>query len=155
MLDRFEKFICDITEIDLYWHRIASVEMKRFGLKGSYAIYFPMLKNSPEGMSAAELASMCGRDKADVSRDISALEKAELLRRIKSGGTAYRAKIVLTDKGRELTEEIIKKAELAVNCVGSMFTNEERDCFYRVLDEITRNLQTLSETGLPDGVKEQ
>lgn len=155
MLDRFEKFICDITEIDLYWHRIASAEMKRYGLKGSYAIYFPMLRDSPEGLSAAELAALCGRDKADVSRDITALEKAELLQRIKSGGSAYRAKIVLTEKGREFTAEVIRKAELAVNCVGSMFSAEERDCFYRVLDEITHNLQTLSETGLPESVKEQ
>lgn len=154
MLDRFEKFIRDITEIDLYWHRIASAEMKRYGLKGSYAIYFPMLKNNPEGLSAAELAAQCGRDKADVSRDVTALEKAGLLERIRNGGSAYRAHIVLTEQGKTFTEEVIRKAELAVKCVGSKFSAEERDCFYRILDEITVNLQTLSENGLPNSEKE-
>lgn len=148
MLSRFEKFIIDITEIDLYWHRLASDVMKSFGLKGSYVIYFTKLNGHPGGLTAAELSAECGKDKADVSRDIAALERAGLVER--TGKNAYRAKITLTELGKKYTHEITGKAELAVSCVGETFSESERDCFYRVLDSITENLRKLSETGLPD-----
>lgn len=150
MLSRFENFICDITEIDLYWHRLASAEMKRYGLKGNYAIYFTRLHNHPDGMTSAELAVQCGKDKADVSRDMAVLEKAGLVTRQRTGSSGYRAHITLTEQGRTLTDEIIRKAELAVSCIGRDLTEEDRRTFYRVLDIITANLQALSETGLPE-----
>lgn len=149
MLSRFEKFTYDINEIDLHWHRIASAEMKPYGLKGGTSIYFTKLYSYPDGLTAAELGTMCGRDKADVSRDIAHLEKAGLVQRVSRGGRSYRAPIVLTDKGRELTAEIIRKAELAVSCVGEALTEQEREIFYTALDKITINLQRLSEAGLP------
>lgn len=145
MLSRFEKFTYDINEIDLHWHRIASAEMKEFGLKGGTTIYFTKLYNHPEGLTAAELGTMCGRDKADVSRDIAHLERAGLISR----GRGYRAPITLTEHGRELTDVIIRKAEAAVAIVGSALTDAEREIFYTALDKITANLQALSESGLP------
>ena len=148
MVSRFEKFLIDINEIDFCWHRIASAEMKAYGLKGNYVIYFLKLHEHPEGMTAARLGEACGRDKADVSRDMAALEKAGFVER--SGTTAYRVPIVLTEKGRMLTDEIARKAELAVGLVGGVLTEEERTCFYRVLDTITENLHALCRTGLPD-----
>lgn len=154
MLSRFEKFIIDITEIDLYWHRLASDVMKSFGLKGSYAIYFTKLHGHPGGLTSAELSAMCGKDKADVSRDISALERAGLVERVRAGANTYRAKITLTEQGKKYTDEITRKAELAVSCVGQSLSDSERDCFYRVLDSITENLRKLSETGLPDREQE-
>lgn len=150
MLNRFENFIIDITEIDLYWHRLATAEMKRYGLKGSYAIYFPMLHHSPDGLTGAELAAMCGKDKADISRDIAVLEKAGLVTRERVSGNGYRARITLTPSGTALTQEVIQKAELAVGCIGGSLSEADRECFYRVLDTITSNLQALSETGLPE-----
>lgn len=150
MLSRFERFTYDINEIDLHWHRIASAEMKRYGLKGGTALYFTKLYQHPEGISAAELGALCGKDKADVSRDISALEKAGLAARLSSGGKSYRAPITLTEQGREMTQIIIRKASIAVEQVGSTLSDEEREVFYRALDKITAGIQTLSENGLPD-----
>lgn len=149
MINRFEKFIIDITEIDLYWHRLATGVMKPLGLKGSYAIYFARLHHF-EGMTAAELAQSCGKDKADVSRDLAALEKAGFIERVKNGESAYRATIRLTESGKALTEKIISKAETAVNLVGQNLSGADRECFYRVLDIITKNLQSLSRRGLAD-----
>lgn len=151
MLTRSEKFILDITEIDLYWHRLASIEMGKLGLKGSYALYFTRLYSRPEGMTAAELGAACGKDKADVSRDIAALEESGFMERRRPGDSGYRAVIVLTEKGRALTETISRRAETAVDCIGRDLSDVDRECFYRVLDQITENLQTLSRTGIPDG----
>lgn len=150
MLSRFEKFICDINQIDLFWHRLSASEMKRYGLKGNYAIYFTRLHSHPEGLTAAQLAALCGKDKADVSRDLPVLEQARFVRRDWIGGSRYRALIFLTAEGNRLTEEIICKAEQAVDFVGSGLSDLEREYFYRVLDLITKNLHTLSETGLPE-----
>ena len=146
MLNRFEQFILNITEIDLYWHRLASAEMKRYGLKGNYAIYFTRLHEHPEGITSTALAALCGKDKADVSRDMTLLEKAGFVER----QHGYRAPITLTAQGRILTDQIIQKAELAVRCIGQGLTDQEREIFYRTLDSITANLQAISESGLPE-----
>lgn len=150
MLSRFERFICGITEIDLYWHRLATSVMKEYGLKGSYAIYFTRLHGHPGGVAAAQLAAECGKDKADVSRDMAVLEKAGFVTRQRRDGNAYRAPITLTERGWALTAKVISKAEQAVDCIGHDLTDADRECFYRVLETITANLHDLSQTGLPD-----
>lgn len=155
MLSRFEKFAYDINEISLHWHRIASAEMKSYGLKGGSALYFLKLYGNPDGVTAAELGTMCGRDKADVSREIRALEKAGLVSRLSDGKGIYRAPIVLTDRGRELAEIISRKVSIAVEQVGKSLTDDERTVFYMVLDKITSNIQQLSESGLIDNKGEQ
>lgn len=149
-MSRFDQFTYCINAIDLHWHRIASAEMKAYGLKGSTAIYFTQLLNNPEGVTASELAAVCGRDKADVSRELALLEKADLVTRAESGKRGYRAPIRLTEKGRELAQEIIRKADMAVEIVGQELSDEERETFYRALEKITQRIQTLSENGLPD-----
>ena len=148
MLSRFERFTRDINVIDLNIHRLVADGMKRYGLKGVTAIYFTKLYRRPEGLSAAELGTECGRDKADVSRDMAKLEKAGLVTRRSAGGRGYRAPIVLTAEGRTLAQEIIQTAEAAVAYIGQGLSSGEREVFYGALDKITENLQALSEKGL-------
>lgn len=152
MLSRFEKFVFNITEVDLYYHRIASYEMKKYGLKGTYALYFTQLYHHPEGLTAIQLGMLCGKDKADVSRDLNVLEKNGFIekhypdQKIKG----YRALVTLTETGMKITNEIVQKASKAVEIVGRTLKDEDRDVFYRVFDEITANLETLSLEGLPE-----
>ncbi len=148
MLSRFEKFIYYITESDLYWHRIASAVMSEFNLKGNCAVYFILLHTDPEGLTSSQFAARSGRDKADVSRDIAILEQGGFVRRVLNDGSAYRARIVLTDAGRAITEKVIRKTEQAVECVGGELSDEERAVFYRALSVITDNLQRVSANGL-------
>ena len=144
MLSRFERFTYDINEIDLHWHRIAAAGMKQYGLRGGMTVYLTKLYSTPDGMSASELASLCGRDKADVSRDLRQLERAGLISR----GKGYRACVTLTESGKEITKQIIRKAEYAVGFVGGSLDASEREVFYSVLDRITENMRRLSEIGL-------
>ena len=37
MIDRFERFSVAIAEISRCWHKLATEEMKKYGLKGSHA----------------------------------------------------------------------------------------------------------------------
>ena len=149
MIRRFERFLQSISEIEYSVHRIASDELAAFGLKGSYATYLTTLSRYPEGISSAKLGELCRRDKSDVSRAVSELEKRGLVRREGSGSGLYRAKLILTDSGRQVSEAVREKASRAVILAGSGLTDEQRIQFQDALDLIADNLVRLSKEGLP------
>jgi DNA-binding MarR family transcriptional regulator len=149
MIDRFERFSFAISEISRCWHRIAAEEMGRFGLKGPYAVYFTTLSRYPQGISAAQLGELSGRDKADVSRALNFLEDRGFICRDVLPQKAYRAPIRLTEQGQELARQINEKAQIAVEQASAGLTPEKRAVFYEALGLITENLQTLSKNGLP------
>ena len=150
MVDRFERFSFAISELSRYWHKIASDGMEAYGLKGPYAVYFTTLYRFPEGLTAVKLGEICGRDKADVSRAISVLEKKGLVKKSSSKKSVYRAPILLTEEGTRLAEEINQKARSAVEAGGKGLSDEHREIFYQALDLITVNLENLSKEGLPE-----
>lgn len=146
MVDRFERFSLAISDISRYWHKIAAEEMEKYDLKGTHSIYLTTMYSHPEGLTAARLCDLCGRDKAEVSRTISVMEKKGL---VKKEGNAYRALLLLTDKGKLAAEHVRQRAALAVEIAGKGLSEVQRANFYYALDLITGNLQSLSEEGLP------
>ena len=150
MLNRFAKFSFSISEIDRCWHKLAVEEMSKYGLNSPHAVYLnTMYDANPEGITAAQLGELCGKNKADVSRMIAILVKKGLVQKVAVGNNMYRAKLILTEEGRRAAEHVRKRAALAVELAGSGLSNEERETFYRALDLITENLQKLSKEGLP------
>ena len=150
MLNRFAKFSFSISEINRCWHKLAVEEMSKYGLNSPHAVYLnTMYDANPEGITAAQLGELCGKNKADVSRMIAILEKKGLVQKVAVGNNMYRAKLILTEEGRRAAEHVRKRAALAVELAGSGLSNEERETFYRALDLITENLQKLSKEGLP------
>ena len=148
MLDRFERFTFAISYISRYWHKIAADEMEKYGLKSSHAIYLVSMYNYQEGITAAKLCELCGKDKADVSRMMSLLEKKGLVK--KCGENHYRALLKLTDEGKTAAEHVRKRAKLAVEVAGKGISDEHREIFYNSLERITANLQAISREGLPE-----
>lgn len=146
MVERFEKFSFAITEISKYWHKIATDEMAKYGLKGTHAVYLTIMYNYVEGLHAARLCELCGRDKSDVSRMISILEKKGLIVR---SGVAYRALLKLTDEGRRAAEHVRNRARLAVELAGGDISEDNRRILYETLEHIASKLQHISEAGLP------
>ena len=149
MLNRFARFSLAISEIDRCWHKLAAEEMAKYDLNSPHAVYLNTLYQYPEGITAAKLGELCCKNKADVSRMISILEKKGLVRKEAVGGNLYRAKLLLTDDGKLAAEHVQSRAALAVELAGSGMTDAERETFYRCLEQITANLQTLSKEGLP------
>lgn len=149
MLNRFARFSLAISEIDRCWHKLAAEEMARYQLNSPHAVYLTTLSNFPEGITASRLGELCGKNKADVSRMIAILEKKGLVRKEAVGGNFYRARLLLTGEGRQAAEHVQRRAALAVELAGAGLTEEDRDVFYRCLEQITVNLQTLSREGLP------
>ena len=88
-MDRFETFSLALFSISRCWNKIAGEEMRRYGLKGVHAFYLVTILRHDGELTAANLRELCGRDKADVSRSVSAMESMGLLSR--TGDNPYRA----------------------------------------------------------------
>lgn len=147
MVRRFERFSCAISEISRYWHKLAGEEMEKYGLKGSHSVYLTALYRNSPGVSSAQLCELTGRDKADVSRMMTIMEQKGLVIR---EGASYRAKLMLTQAGREAAEQVCLRAAKAVELAGGDLSEEQRCVFYDALDSIADNLRRLCETGLPE-----
>lgn len=150
MLNRFAKFSLSIFEIYRCWHKLAAEEMAKYDLNSPHAVYLYRLYDAgEEGITAAQLAELCCKDKADVSRMVAILEKKALVQKLSVGGNMYRAKLILTEEGKRAAEHVRESAAVAVEMAGAGLTDAEREIFYKALEQITANLQTLSKAGLP------
>ncbi len=145
MLDRFERFVSVISGISRNLHRITTEEMEKYGLKGSYAVYLVAMQKHSEGITAARLSEICEKNKAAVSRAVAELEQMNLIRK---EGTHYRTRLLLTEKGKTAAEFVCDRASLAVDRAGSGLTEEQRALFYRSIDIIAKNLQSMGTNGL-------
>ena len=148
MIGRFEVFSLGLSQLTNRWNKIATDELKPFGLKGRASVYMIALYKSEEGLTCANLAEICCRDKAEVSRVISEMEKKGLVIREQVAGNGYRAKIRLTEEGRKATYELRERIKLAVEKGGAGLSDEQREHFYYALQVIAKNLQEISKEGL-------
>ena len=144
MIDRFARFSLAISEIDRCWHKLAAEEMAKHDLNIAHAFYLTTLIQYPQGITAAKLSELCCKNKADVSRMISILEKKGFIR--KEAG--YRATIHLTQSGEKLAETINAKVMAVVSYAGKDLSEENRNTFYTCLESLVQNLQVLSQNGL-------
>ena len=149
MIDRFERFSFAISEISRYWHKLTSEEMEKYGLKGTHSVYLLTMFRFPEGITAPKLCELCGKDKSDVSRMMSIMEKKGLVKKEGIHQNLYRGVLKLTEAGKEAAEHVRKRASLAVELAGKDLTDEKREIFYGVLESIVLNLRVLSKEGIP------
>ncbi len=151
MIHRFERFCGTIAYISRCWHKIAADEMEKYGLNGPHAVYLNTLYCHMEGITAAKLSELCGKNKSDVSRMISILEKKGLVKKEYVHKNFYRALLKLTEEGRKAAEQVREKVGIAIGCVEKGISQEKIEIFNCVLEQISENLQTLCKEGLPKG----
>lgn len=149
MVDRFERFSYAISEISRYWHKLAADEMEKYGLKGPHSVYLTTMYRYPEGITAPQICDLCGKDKSDVSRMMSIMEKKGLVKKEGIYQSLYRGVFKLTEEGKAAAEHVRQRASLAVEIAGKELTDEKRTIFYEALESITANLRELSKEGLP------
>lgn len=152
MIDRFERFTYSVFELARLWHKIASEEFGKYGLKGSYAVYLSVMCRFPEGITAAKICEMTGKDKADVSRAIAAMIEKGLISRaeVEDNKKAYRALLTLTENGLLAAEHVNARVKVAVEKGGEGLSDAEREIFYGALELIVKNLQEIEKKGLPE-----
>ena len=150
MLERFEAFSLAISEISKYWHKLTTEEMEKYGLKGPHSVYLLMLAKYENGLTAPQLGEQCGKDKADVSRMMSIMEKKGLVKKEGSSSTLYRGLLKLTDEGKKAAQYVASRAKVAVELAGRGLSEENRKIFYESLGIISTNLRELSKDGIPE-----
>lgn len=155
MIERFENLTIGVTQIYKSIQKIKRCSMDSLGLKGTHVMCLHYLSACPDGLTAADLCEKCKEDKAGISRILSDLEKHNLIAYLSSkregdeGSTnttqpkdtkRYRAKAVLTEKGRQYAKTVTNLIIRATIEGGQGITEKERDIFYDVLFRITDNL---------------
>ena len=104
----------------------------------------------PDGITASKLSEISDRDKAGISRTVTEMEQKGLIAKQSNHDNFYRAKLILTKKGREVADFVRKKAILAVSMAGDGISDEDRKTFYDCLFLISSNLKKISSGGIPD-----
>lgn len=148
MLSRFEQFSFAISSIYRYIKKIEHDEMVKLGYRGAFTQYLVALSKFEEGLTSAQLCEICDKDKAAVSRIVAEMEEKGLVER--ENKNKYRSRIILTEKGKETTDYVEKRAELAVAAVsGEIMNDEESEIFDATLEAVCRNLRKVSKEGVP------
>ena len=150
MIDRFEQFVSYISAIHRDIQKIEREEMVKFGLKGAYAQYLVAMHRYPEGLTAAELCEVCGKDKAAVSRALAEMESKGLIVKRCTNDNQYKALLLLTDFGNEAAEFVRRKAVAAVQIAGQELNDETRTLLYRGLRSVANHIQRISVDGIPE-----
>lgn len=141
MVNRFESFVNGITVCYKYIQKIKSTEMTEFGLKGTHAMCVYYLDRYGDGLTAAQLSSLCEEDKAAISRTLADLEEKGYITLCSSENKKkYRSLITLTEKGKELAQNVNQLIDQWVGFGGDGLSDEEREAFYYALDVIACNL---------------
>ena len=150
MIERFENFTSAINGIYRYVLKIEREEMEKYGYRGSYALYLAIMSRFPEGITATRLGELSDRDKAGISRTLAEMEENGLVTRQTNKNNFYRARLVLTEKGKAAADFVREKAISAVSEAGAGISDEDRRVFYSCLTIIASNLKSISNHGLND-----
>ena len=142
MQQRFQVFVTSITQIYRSIQKLKSQEMADLGLKGTHVMCLYHLQQHPEGLTAVQLAQACDEDKAAVSRSVAELRELGLVQQGTGTCRRYRVPILLTEAGKETADQMQQKILDSVMAGGKGYSPQERETFYRVLLQVTDNLQS-------------
>ena len=143
-IERFEAFTTSVTKAYKYIQKIKLAEAENIGLKANHIMYMYHLGKNPEGLTSTELSKLCVEDKAAVSRAIVDLTDKGFIRSVERDlMRKYRAKIILTEKGKEKNKQLNEAIAIAVAKASSSINESEREKFYSILFYITDNLETI------------
>lgn len=143
MIQRFQDFLTGITVCYKFIQRIKNAEMTEFGLKGIHVSCLFYLNHNPQGLTAAQLCSLCCEDKATISRIVSDLRGRGYIEQ--GGGKNYRAPLHLTEAGTQIARQLDPIIESWVGIGGVGMTEDQRASFYDSLRLISENLRTRLE----------
>jgi DNA-binding MarR family transcriptional regulator len=150
MIGRYEQFCTAISMIHHAIQKIERVEMEKYGLKGPHAQCLLAISQYPNGITAAKLCDICEKDKAAISRAVAELEEADMLVRQDPDGKRYRSRLYLTQRGKEVADNVNHLVHTAVSKASEGYDTESREIFVHVLNLIAGNLQNICRNGLEE-----
>lgn len=144
MIERFETFTVLITKISRSIRKIKTEEMAKFNLKSPHVSCLYYLFKS-ESLTAKELCDICQEDKAAISRSLVYLEKEGYLTCYSKTQKKYKSPIQLTDKGKKIGKEVVRKVDSFLEDAGLGLSENERNVMYQSLCLICKNLEKMCE----------
>jgi DNA-binding MarR family transcriptional regulator len=151
LIERFESFTSSVTKAYKSIQKIKIAEAEQIGLKPTHVMYMYYLGKNPEGLTHAELCKLCIEDKAAVSRAIVDLTKKGFIKNSEENSNRkYRTKIVLTDEGKQINNNLNEAIAIAVNKASKNLDEVDRENFYRVFFYITDNLDEICSSYLKE-----
>lgn len=135
---RYEKFTHSIDGIHKSVNKLKAAIAPRLGVKGVHVFWIYKLLEYPDGLTAAEIATVSMIDKSLVSREIAALKRDGYIevRGAEGGKRNYNARLVLTERGIELAEKIVTEVTRIQTAVSEDISQEELSAFYSTLEKI-------------------
>ena len=146
MQERYETFTVLINRISRNIRKIKIQEMADYNLRSVHVscLYYLYVN---KGATATELCERCEEDKATISRALQYLETNGYISCETSNTKRYKSPLQLTDKGQEVGKKIADKIAFVLDTISSELTEEERVNFYHSLSVISKNLETVSQSG--------
>lgn len=145
MIHRFEEFQTSIQQVYIELQKLKTVAMQEFDLQASHVMCLYELDRHTDGMTAAELAAACDVDKAAISRSIKTLkDKGYVTDSTAFGDSPYRARIGLTETGRDVAERLNNKIISVTQIVEEEFDIPELDHLYSMLRRISDILKAAA-----------
>ena len=149
-VDRFESFILLIDAIHKSINKIKTDIVPESAVKSVHTMWLYELLRSPDGLTATEIAAKTMIDRSLVSREIAALIKGGFIKSDSfQGKRNYNSVITLTEKGKELAEQIADSALKVQNEVSRNVGADELGVFYSVMERLYSNIVTIANKDKP------
>jgi DNA-binding MarR family transcriptional regulator len=155
--ERFYIFTLLVDGIHKCIHRIKFDFAPHFGVKSVHMFWIYELRDHPDGLTSAELAERSCISRSLVSREIERLREngyVEIRETARGKRKNYSSPIMLTEKGKELADNISREAMKIQERVSEGITEEELAAFYTTLGKFYHNLRGViqsSESGKKSG----
>lgn len=149
MLDqeRFEEFSSLISGIHGNIQKLKARYTTQLGLKAVHVFWLYLLRAHPGGLSASELAAAGQSNRSLVSREIDELFDKEIIFTQDNGDKRrYGWKLMLTGKGKQLSDVISAVVTDIQNTVSRDISEEDLITFYRTLRILANGFSKLNES---------
>lgn len=149
-VDRFESFILLIEAIHKSINKIKTDIIPESAVKSVHTMWLYELLRNPKGLTATEIAAKTMIDRSLVSREITSLIRGGFVKSDSPGGKRnYNSLITLTEKGKELAEQIADSALKVQNEVSSDVSTDELNAFYSVMERLYNNIVAIANKSEP------
>ena len=119
--------------------------MLPFGLTSSHTICMRKLYEKRDGVTRTQLTKLCAVDKAQISRIIETLTEKGYAVEKRGAQANYRSKIMLTEEGIRVTEEINDIVIRINEYVSGNIPENDIIIFYETFNKICDNLKKAEE----------
>ena len=149
--ERFEQFNTLISGIYRDIQKIKAKWTEPLGMKSVHIFWVYLLKNHPEGLSAAELSQHSQSNRSLVSREIQELmDVGYVYLDTSTRKSRYGRKFHLTTSGQQAAERISEATLTIQNTVNAGIPEADLVALYRTLGILMENFHRLAEQPLED-----